>query len=89
MGRGDTSVVVESDESFFIVRLGHVEPAQEPDFAEVQVQIKKAYHDQQFNALVEELVTQLQAQATIRPANLNLFLEAAVNAVHAGNTAAP
>ena len=82
LSAGDTSGIVEGDESFFIVRLGHVEPAREPDFAEVQVQLKKAYHDQQFNALVEELVTQLQAQATIRPANLNLFLEAAVSAVH-------
>ncbi len=79
---GQNSGIVEADESFFIVRLGHYEPAQEPTFAEVQVQLKEAYHDHQFSMLVDELVTRLQDRATIRPENLNLFLEAAVGAVH-------
>jgi parvulin-like peptidyl-prolyl isomerase len=86
---GQNSDIIETEESFFIVRLGHLEPAQEPNFAEVQVQLKKAYHDQQFNVLVEELVTQLQDQAIIRPTNLNLFLEGAVNALNAGATSIP
>ncbi len=77
---GETSGVVEGGESFFIVRLGAIEPARTPEFADVQMRLAKAYHDQQFNALVDELVLRLQDEAIIRPANLNLFLEAAVDA---------
>ena len=35
---------------------------------------------EKFNALVDELVARLQEQAIIRPANINRFLEAAVDA---------
>jgi parvulin-like peptidyl-prolyl isomerase len=73
---GGTSGVVECDECFFIVRLGLIEPAHEPSFAEVQRTLIETYRDQQFNVLVDELVTRLQEQAVIRPADLSLFLRA-------------
>lgn len=74
-----TSGVVETEECFFIVRLGRIDPGSQPSFAEVQRRLTEAYRDHQFNVLVDELVTRLQDQAVIRPADLSLFLRAVLN----------
>lgn len=74
-----TSGLVESDECFFIVRVGRIDPGSQPDFAEVQRALTESYRDHQFNVLVDELVVRLQDQATIHPADLSLFLRAVLN----------
>ena len=45
----------------------------------MQRRLTEAYRDHQFNVLVDELVTRLQDQAVIHPADLSLFLRAALN----------
>lgn len=86
---GGTSGIIETESGYFIVRVGMIEPRQEPGFAEVQRDLTERYRDQQFNMLVDELVLRLQERAVIRPENLNLFLEAAVNAVLNPETGTP
>ena len=77
---GGTSEVIEADDAFFVVRVGKIEPRQEPDFTEMQIPLRKSYRDHQFNVLVDELVARLQERATIHPENLNLFLRAVIEA---------
>ncbi|MFQ5489962.1 MAG: peptidylprolyl isomerase [Phycisphaerae bacterium] len=74
------SAVLDGPESLFIVRAGLIEPAQAPDFSQVQIELNKAYRDRQFTMLVDELVVKLQDQAIIHPENLNLFLMAVAKA---------
>jgi hypothetical protein len=76
---GGTSDIIETDESFFIVRVGGIEPGSEPSFTQVQRRLTEAYHNQQFNLLVDELVLRLQDQAVIHPTDLGLFLQAVLN----------
>ncbi len=78
--KGGTSPIIETEHSLFIVRVGDIEPRQEPDFTQMQQGLMKSYRDQQFNILVEETVGRLQDSATIRPKNLNLFLQAVIDA---------
>jgi parvulin-like peptidyl-prolyl isomerase len=75
-----TSEVIEGEECFFLVRLGRVEPGLEPDFADVQVRLKQAYREHQFNLLIDEQVARLHEQAVIRPADPSLFLRAVLEA---------
>jgi len=75
-----TSEVIESDDAFFIVRLGRIEPRQPPDFAAVQVSLMQAYREHQFNLLVDDLVVRLQEEAEITPADPSLFLRAVLAA---------
>ncbi|MCP4248619.1 MAG: hypothetical protein GY778_16355 [bacterium] len=76
----ETSPVIEAEGSFFIVHLGRVEPRRDPDFAAVQMSLKAAYREQQFNLLIEEKVLELQERARIRPEDPSRFLRGALEA---------
>ncbi|NOT01690.1 MAG: hypothetical protein HOP29_13795 [Phycisphaerales bacterium] len=76
----DISHVIEIPDAFFIVRASQIEPAREPDFAAVQPQLIDHYRDARFNELVDEQIQKMQASAEIRPANINLFVQAVINA---------
>lgn len=77
---GQTSGLIEGQESFFIVHLGRVEPGQQPDFAAVQVRLTQALREHQYGLLVDEQVARLHEQATIRPNDPSRFLQAVLEA---------
>lgn len=86
----DYSPVIESPDSFFIVRAPQIEPARVPDFESLQPQLIDHYRDARFNELVDEQIQRLQDAAEVRPANINLFVQAVINAApQPGSNAVP
>lgn len=74
LGAGQYSDVIETDDAFFIVKCGTIDPGVVPDFEALQLELIRRYRDYQFNLLVDELVHELQEKATIRPTDLSRFL---------------
>jgi parvulin-like peptidyl-prolyl isomerase len=71
---GQYGDVIETDDAFFIVKCGAIDPGVAPDFEAWQPELIRRYRDHQFNLLVDELVHDLQEKATIQPTNLSRFL---------------
>ena len=68
------SDIIETDESFFIVRCDQSDPGSEPDFQVVQTELKNRSFQMAYNRVIEEAVVDLQKTADIQPANLDRFL---------------
>jgi len=68
------SDIIETDESFFIVRCDENDPGAEPDFQVVQTELRNRSFQEAYNRLIEEKVVDLQDRADIQPANLDRFL---------------
>jgi parvulin-like peptidyl-prolyl isomerase len=74
------SDTIETDQAYFIVRCGQIDPGTPPDFETLQPELVARYREALFNRLVEQLVADLQAQAVIQPANLGRFVRGVVDA---------
>lgn len=77
---GETSDIIETPDSFFLVRCDEYEPAFEPSFVSVQQELKERHYNIVYNQLVAELVAKLRQSARIEPEDLNRFHEAVVTA---------
>ncbi|MBI4717483.1 MAG: peptidyl-prolyl cis-trans isomerase [Planctomycetes bacterium] len=77
---GQISEVVESPESYFIVRCDELDPGHEPTFAEVQNELRERHLRIAYNELINQLVTDLRRRARIEPENLDRFHAAVVEA---------
>ena len=80
LAHGELSEVIETDDAYFIVKCGEIDAGLAADFEAMQPELIRSYREHQFNVLVEELVVELQAKATIQPRDLSRFLRAAVEA---------
>ena len=83
MESGQVSDLIEATDAYFIVRCGQIDAGLEPDFAAMQPELIRRYREQQFNGMVEELVTELRGKATIEPRELSRFLRGVVEAAPA------
>lgn len=77
---GVPSRVIETPDAFFIVQADKIDPGVQPNFESLQPDLIERFRDAQFNELVDRQVVKLQADAHIRPVNLNRFLQAVLAA---------
>ncbi|HNU44898.1 MAG TPA: peptidylprolyl isomerase [Phycisphaerae bacterium] len=73
---GRVSDVIETPDSFFLVRCDGIEGGAEPDFEGMQPELKEQYFREAYNRLVLAELTKLQQTARIEPQDLRLFLAA-------------
>lgn len=78
LGPNQTSDIIETDDAFFIVRVGRLNHASTRGFAEVQPELVERYRNAQFEVLRSEKVRSLLEEASIEPRE-DLFLRAAVD----------
>ena len=76
MNEGQISEVLETEDSFFIVRCAEIDPGQEPSFEQAQPQLKERQFRIAYNRLIAAEVDRLQADASIEPADMRQFLAA-------------
>ncbi len=74
------SDVVETPQAFFVVQADEIEVAEDLVFESIQPALIERYREVRFEALVEELIAELQSTARIRPTNINRFLQSVVAA---------
>lgn len=77
---GQTSSVIQTDETLFIVRCAEIEPVELPSFEAMQPRLVESFKQQQFEVLTRELVRELFDAAEVRPRNPGRFLLAVVEA---------
>jgi hypothetical protein len=77
---GEVSGVIETPDGFFLVRCDELQPAVEPKFQDVQLELKDRYLRESYNRLVAGLIADLQRKAHIEPRNLERFRAGAVEA---------
>lgn len=77
---GEISEILETPDGFFLVRCDELEPGLEPDFQNVQPQLKEFYIRKVYNQMIAELISELRAKARIEPARLERFHAAVVTA---------
>ena len=82
---GEISQVVETSDGFFLVRCDEAREAVEPQFQDVQPELKQRHFQLAYNTLVAELIQDLRNRARIQPANLERFHEAAVQVAMQAN----
>ncbi len=87
--QGDVSDVIQSGDSFFLVRCDVVEPGVDPDFTSAQPQLREQWTREKYNRLVIDLVNTLRRDARIEPTNLELFHASAVQAALSVTASAP
>jgi len=80
LGAGQVSDIIETPESFFLVRCDERQGGEEPSFTAVQPELIERYSRLAFNRLVSERVAKLRAEASIQPANLERFHVAVIEA---------
>jgi hypothetical protein len=78
LSENQTSDVIETDESVFIVRCGRLVPARQISFEQAQEKIIERVKEEQFNRLSQEHVESLIVKATVQP--LQDFTEAVIAA---------
>ena len=76
MEEGQISEVLETQDSFFIVRCAEIDAGQAPSFEEAQPQLKERQFRIAYNRLIAAEVDRLQAEARIEPADMRQFLAA-------------
>ena len=77
---GDVSDIIETNDSFFLVRCDEIDPGLEPSFKAVQPELKKRHFRAAHNQLISKLITELRSEARIEPADLTRFHAAVVDA---------
>lgn len=65
LAEGETSEIIESDKSFFIVKAGKVEPGNVASFQDAQPQITRTLKNRRFQKLKAEFLQKELAQSTI------------------------
>lgn len=78
LGPSQISDIIETDDAFFIVRVGRLTQADTRGFAEVQPELVERYRNAQFELLRSERVRSLLEKASIEPSE-DLFLRAVVD----------
>ncbi len=76
----EVSEIIEAADSFFLVRCDEIEETIEPDFQTIQPELLAQHRNESYNRLIAELVAKLRQEARIRPANLERFHAAVVEA---------
>ncbi|MCG3137583.1 MAG: Chaperone SurA [Phycisphaerae bacterium] len=79
MAAGQLSEIIETDEAYFLVKVGTIEAAQQRNFTEVQPELVRRYRDYQFEIYRVRRVQELLSQAIIHPDEAE-FLAAAIAA---------
>ena len=77
---GQVSEVIETDDAFFLVRCDEVDAGSEPNFEDVQPELKERHFAASYNKVLGELVAKLRRQARIDPAELERFHATVVDA---------
>ncbi len=77
---GEISSTVETPDGFFLVRCDELQPAIEPDFQTVQLELREEFIRNRYNRQIAELVFELRNSAHIEPENLERFHAAVVMA---------
>lgn len=77
---GQISDVIETPESFFLVKCDQLDPGTNPDFQSVQPQLREQLFARAYNKKISELVMDLRKTAKIEPENLEPFHAAVVAA---------
>ncbi|MEK6798196.1 MAG: peptidylprolyl isomerase [Planctomycetota bacterium] len=75
---GEISEVVETQDSFFLVRCDELQPGFEPDFQNVQPQLADLLFRREYNGLIAQHVEELRGKAGLAPEDMERFHAAAV-----------
>ncbi len=81
LGEGEVSGVIETTDGLFLVRCDELQPAVEPEFQDIQPEIKEQHFRALYNRLIAELVQDLRRKARIEPVNLERFHAAATDVI--------
>lgn len=76
LGEGQVGEVCQTDDAYFIVRCGRIQPGTEPDFESIQPQLQERYRLAQQQAYIEELMTRLLDEADLDPQPVEAFVSA-------------
>lgn len=74
LGSGQHTEPIETEQGWYIVGCGKIEPAIEPSFAEVQEKIRDELMEERYNRLAAEYFVRLASSATV--SSLDTFVEA-------------
>lgn len=79
LAEGAHSEPLETEQGWYIVQCGHITPAKEVSFADVQEQIREALIEQKFAKLSADYMIRLASQATI--SSMDAFIQAGLRRV--------
>ncbi len=79
LSQGQVSDVVETPDDFFLVKCDELDPGTNPDFQNVQPQLREQLFARAYNKKINELVMELRKTARIEPENLEPFHAAVVS----------
>lgn len=74
LGSGQHTEPIETEQGWFIVGCGKIEPAVEPSFAELQEKIRDEMMEERYNRLAAEYFIRLASSATV--SSLDTFVDA-------------